>query len=358
MTAKVNFSEADWERIERDYTAWWAGELERPLLVMSGRKPGMEVPEFNRFLPNHPEKSPEAVCDMLDQACRATQHFGDGFPWVFINFGPGVLAAFVGAKVHRRPETIWFEPSEPREIKDITLVFDPDSEVWQRVVAITQAAVDYWDGRMAVSHTDLGGNLDVVASLRSTERLLTDLIDEPEEVERLVWAVKDAWCESYDRLATIIRTKCRGTVSWAQNWSSRQSYMLQCDFCYMISPAMFRRFVQPELAAVCNTLDDAFYHLDGPGALPHLDALLEIESLKGIQWIPGAGQREAAEWPDVLRRIREGGKLCQIHCSPEQALNVTRELGGRGFQFIIGGGFDADSAAAFIRDIERAVTPK
>ena len=55
-------------------------------------------------------------------------------------------------------------------------------------------------------------------------------------------------------------------------------------------PEMFERFVLPDLAACCDRLDHAFYHLDGKGELPHLDLLLSIDGLRGIQWIPGAGQ--------------------------------------------------------------------
>jgi hypothetical protein len=31
MPIDIRFTEEDWERIERDWNAWWAGELDRPL---------------------------------------------------------------------------------------------------------------------------------------------------------------------------------------------------------------------------------------------------------------------------------------------------------------------------------------
>jgi hypothetical protein len=75
---------------------------------------------------------------------------------------------------------------------------------------------------------------------------------------------------------------------------------------------MFDEFVKPELAATCRRFTNPFYHLDGVGELPHLDSLLEIEELKGIQWVPGAGERPETEWPEVYRKIRAAGKLIQI----------------------------------------------
>ena len=88
--------------------------------------------------------------------------------------------------------------------------------------------------------------------------------------------------------------------------------MLQCDFCYMIGPNMFDEFVKPELEMTCNKLEHAFYHLDGVGALPHLDSLLTIKALKGIQWVPGAGNPQSKDWPEVYRKIIKAGKRAQF----------------------------------------------
>ena len=69
---------------------------------------------------------------------------------------------------------------------------------------------------------------------------------------------------------------------------------------------------------------------------------------------PGAGNPPGDEWPDVLKRIRDAGKLCQIGVSPEGALNVVRQLGGKGFQFLVGGNMTPEEADAFLKDLERA----
>ena len=127
--------------------------------------------------------------------------------------------------------------------------------------------------------------------------------------------------------------------------------MLQCDFCYMIGPEMFAKFVLPELRASCKKLTNSFYHLDGPGALPHLDALLDIPELKGIQWVPGDGQPDITRWPEVYRKIRAAGKLIQIF--PGQAPRgwdaleiIADQIGSaKGIIMIAGGAMeDADKA--------------
>jgi hypothetical protein len=112
-------------------------------------------------------------------------------------------------------------------------------------------------------------------------------VDHPQEVDRLVKDITALWLRYYHELDSIIRPTCRGTSAWAPLWTTGRTYMLQSDFCYMISPAMFEHFVLPDLTAICRELDYAFYHLDGKGEIPHLDMLLSIDRLRGIQWIPG-----------------------------------------------------------------------
>jgi hypothetical protein len=36
---ELNFEPREWERLERDWNAWWEGELERPMVMIEGRVP-------------------------------------------------------------------------------------------------------------------------------------------------------------------------------------------------------------------------------------------------------------------------------------------------------------------------------
>lgn len=355
----LHFTEPDWERVERDTVAWWAGELDRPLIYLAAPDPDVRPPQFT-YLSNYPlEMSPEAVVDDYAPWIEGTRFYGDAFPWWWMNFGPGIMAGFLGAEVHsvtEPSETVWFTPMGETPIDKLTLTFDPNNVWWQRVVSLTEAAVARWDGLVAIGHTDLGGNLDVVASFRDTQQLAFDVIDHPEEVERLAAETTALWIRYYDALDDLIRPPCRGTTCWTPIWSPGKTYMLQCDFSYMISPAMFERFVMPDLVACCAHLDHGFYHLDGKGEIPHLDHLLSIDRLRGIQWIPGDGQPPPEKWLPLLKRIRDGGKLCQVFVTPEGARTIVRNLGGRGFLLVIDaddGFHDPERAQAFLRTLRQ-----
>jgi hypothetical protein len=122
----------------------------------------------------------------------------------------------------------------------------------------------------------------------------------------------------------------------------------------MISPRMFERYVLPEISTCCDALDYAFYHLDGKGQIPHLDLLLSLERLRGIQWVPGDGQPQAEHWLPLLQRIRQSGKLCQVYVSAKGALRIVRELGGKGFVLAINESLTPNQGTAFLDELRLA----
>lgn len=355
MSIQLHFTEEDWERFQQNWVLWWEGELERPLVMIEGIEvpPGVSLPEVHEFISNFPLDMPaEEVVARYQAHLEVRRFYGDAWPRWWINFGPGIVAGFLGAKVNSVPETVWFEPAEVVPISEIHPRYDPDNIWWRRIQDLTRTAVEMWGDQVSVSVTDLGGNLDILASLRTTEGLLTDLYDAPEEVERAVREITQLWLRYYDELYAIIKPAGRGTTCWAPIWSPGRCYMLQSDFAYMISPRMFERFVLPDLAACCEALDHGFYHLDGKGQIVHLDMLLSLERLRGIQWIPGDGQPPPECWLPLLKRIKDGGKRCQLFVSPEGARTIVRELGGRGFAFYIQKNMSAEEAHNFLRLLE------
>lgn len=356
MDLHLCFDESDWQRIERDYMAWWAHALQRPLVQIYGIEPDPNVvyPAVPRFTSNFPlDMSADEVISRVALRLEAARYYGDAFPQWWLNFGPGIAAGFLGARVHSVDETVWFEPQQLREPHALHLSYDPENIWWRRVLDLTRTATQAWGDRVQVCHTDLGGNLDILASFRTTQNLLYDLYDAPEEIERLIGEITPLWIRYYDELDAIIRPTCRGTTPWAPIWARGTTYMLQCDFSYMISPPMFERFAMPDLAACCQHLDYAFYHLDGRGEISHLDQLLAIDRLRGIQWIPGDGAPPPEDWPALLRRIIDGGKLCQLFVSPEGALQIVRTVGGKGMMFTINRAMSADEAESFLHQLAR-----
>ena len=93
---------------------------------------------------------------------------------------------------------------------------------------------------------------------------------------------------------------------------------------------MFREFFQPHIADFTDAMEYPMYHLDGKGAIAHLDALLEIKNLKAIQWEPGAGNREVTQWYDLIKKILAAGKSVQVFAEPEEIDDLVKTVGTKG----------------------------
>jgi hypothetical protein len=337
MTLNLNFPDGGWEKIAHNWSAWWAGELDRALVVLECVEPQHEsTPHYaSTFLGNFGLDIPvEKLLDIFVPRLQAIHYLGDAFPRFWPNFGPGIVAARAGARLHAVQDTTWFSPSFEGEITHLTVGRDEQDAWWQRVISITRAAVKRWGTQLSIGFTDLGGNLDILAHLRGTQQLLLDLLDAPGQVDRLVSETHRLWFECYEQLFQYTQNS-RGITCWGPCWSPGPGYLLQSDFSYMISPQMFERYVLPDLTACCQSLDYAFYHLDGKGQLLHLDMLLSMNRLRGIQWVPGDGQPQAEYWLPLIDRIRQGGKLCQVSVSAQGALTILRELGGQGLLLLV-----------------------
>ncbi|MEJ2251388.1 MAG: hypothetical protein P8Y70_12335 [Candidatus Lokiarchaeota archaeon] len=114
----------------------------------------------------------------------------------------------------------------------------------------------------------------------------------------------------YDKLQTIIEKYSDGCNSCIPLWCHKRYYPIQYDFAAMLSPKYFERFTLPDIKTQLESLDYSIYHMDGPRQIPHLDSILSISSLIGIQWVPGAGAEPAdnERWMSFYKKIQESGK--------------------------------------------------
>lgn len=326
----IDFSADRWDRVRRTYRQWWHGDLDRPVVtaVIEDRDPGRtkpDVPMLSQATCADLTIPAETIIDRIDYELSRRSFLGDSFPFFSMeHFGPGVIAAFLGGILDNSSGSVWFFPDADRHIADITFRFDPDNVWFRRICDLYTAGMERWQGQVLMGMTDLGGNLDILATFRPGEKLLLDLYDYPDEVKRLTREAHEAWHQYYNALDSLLQPVNPGYSDWSGIYSEGPSYMLQCDFCYMIGPDHFDEFVKPELAASSERLNGAFYHLDGIGQLVHLDSLLTITTILGVQWIPGAGKPDCAHWPEVYRKIQGAGKLIQI-IDGFDALNAVRK---------------------------------
>ncbi|MCF6287356.1 MAG: hypothetical protein L3K26_19565, partial [Candidatus Hydrogenedentes bacterium] len=70
------------------------------------------------------------------------------------------------------------------------------------------------------------------------------------------------------------------------------------------------------------TIGRGRFHRDGPQATKHIDALLEVPDIQGIQFTPGEGTPSALAWVDMFSKIQDKGRSLLVFCPPEEVLEL------------------------------------
>ncbi|WP_455620281.1 hypothetical protein [Eisenbergiella sp.] len=336
----IRFTEDDWARMKETYGKWWNQTLDRPIIKATLQKEvhGQgDIPLLSQATCHRLDISPEDVIERINAELEQQEYLGDAFPMInFDVFGPGIVAAFLGARLDNSSGNVWFHPTGDMELKDMHYEFQENNVWFCRIKDIYYAAAKKWKGNVLMGMPDLGGVMDILATLRGSENLLYDLYDEPDEVKRVSREIQNIWLRYYQEFADILMQTGPGFTDWTGLFCSEPSYVVQCDFSYMISPDMFREFVAEDLTQLCTHLPRTLYHLDGKGELPHLPQLLQIQQLDAVQWCPGDGAPRPMEWMDVYGQIRQSGKNMHILGDETDFRAIAGEVGAKGLYFNAG----------------------
>jgi 5-methyltetrahydrofolate--homocysteine methyltransferase len=335
--------------IKKHYNAFWDRTChERATLFLSVRTGAEEFP-----IPKDTDEQWAGIGYKLSEMewkRRNVSYAADGYPNMWVNLGPGVLSAMLGSGFKFAPDTVWFgEGSELGDLREVgNLALSPDAAMNRLVLDMTRAFCEAANGKFIVGITDIGGVMDVLASFRGTENLLYDLYDNPNDVDYARNVLDALWERAFAESYAILEAANKGAMTaWIPIWCSKRWFPLQCDFSAMISPDSFKRFVLPSIERHAKYLDHSIYHLDGPGELPHLDALLAIPELDGIQWVPGAGNLSAGDpaWFPVYEKIQRARKNIVVTetLTKEQMLFLFENLSQEGL-FICSGAESIEEA--------------
>ena len=332
--------------IERFDRFWKGEETDRPVLFITAPKdcpdtsvppPSIPRPE-DRVLPQH-------MLASTRHWLAQTAFLAEGYPHVFMNFGPGILHACIGGDADLSHwDTTWF-PQFLSDIRDFErLRFDPDGKWWSAIRGATNALLDELGEDLVVSLTDIGGTADVLASAVGTEQLLLDVAERPEVVKRAVDHCHTLWMQAYEDNCSWFARRQDVTTPWWPVLSRGRTYMTQCDFNAMISPKLFAELFADELGEIYRELDNGAFHLDGIGTEVHVPALLAQKGLRCIQWVPEPGT-SALKHAKMLREIQEAGVSITFGMSPEEVEIACREFDHRRLMLNIACDSEAEARA-------------
>ena len=273
-----------------------------------GVQPHADIPEPKPYKDlNQRWFDPEWRAEYLDWYVAHSSLMADMLPVANTQLGPGSLAAILGGVFEGGEDTIWIHPN-PNYTDDIT--FDPNHPNWLLHKDLLRACKKKAQGHYYVGMPDLMEGLDVLAAMKGTDKVLLDTVMQPEVLEQQMQQINDIYFRVFDELYDIIREGDEMAFCYFSSWAPGKMSKLQSDISTMISIDDYRRFVQPFIREQCQKIDYTLYHLDGVGAMHHLDALLEIKELNAIQWTPGVGEPQGGspKWYDLYKKILAGGK--------------------------------------------------
>lgn len=349
----IQFTRERYDKIEKDFELWWEHKLERPIIQVTLTNMSKAL-TGDFFGSNYRKEILEAIYDMdasveeavqrMDDAYSSVEFYGDAFP-VFYMRPTGVLGGYLGQQhnINRDLGTVWFHNKKMSLEEAEALCLDRDCSLFKRSIALTKQVQEHFKGLVAVGVPDLGGVYDILASICDSNDLLLDLCIEEDAVKKAAWNIHKQFKEAYeDFFGAIDLKKIPGYTCWATMLSQKPYFVLQNDFSAMISADMFDDFYLPILEKECQYIPRTIYHLDGPGAVRHLDSILTIPELDGVQWINGAGAPGLDQWPDIYRKIRAAGKLCQVFINGAEELHYIDDVvelfgGTEGLCFICSG---------------------
>ncbi len=262
----------------------------------------------------------------------STRYLAEAVPFHYVDFGSSAMAAALGARMEFVDrETVWAYPTFGSIEEVAEIVLDRSNRYYRLLRELTVLSSESAARHHFTTLFALGAPGDTTAALYGTERLLIDMIERPASVERAMERMKRIWIECFDEFNGLIgRAGNDGAVGWAGVWAPGTTFPIQEDFSYMISPEMYRRFCLPHIADMTEAMAYPMYHLDGVGAIPHLDALLELGRLRVIQWVPGAGREDLAQWHGLIRRILETGRSVQLFARAEEIDPLIDAVGATG----------------------------
>lgn len=297
----------DFEALRQRWQNWWehTGDVS-DMVLGTLPKPGTES--------EPPPDAMELLSDSIDSFGDRLEHWvnsriftGDTVPGFVLCFGADHFAGLLGAEMTADPvnRTTWITPCVS-DWQKAELRVDWGSRIAARTLECVRALRKRFDGEILISPPHLQGNLDCLAALRGVQPLLFDLVDSPDEVKLALERVNAAFREVIRVFREEFATGEFGSVNRHGLYAPGISGLLQCDFSCMISPEMFREFVLPGLRAEAEAVDYAEYHLDGPDALVHIDALAEVKKIRVVQYQPGAALLNR-DWRDVYRKLDSVG---------------------------------------------------
>jgi len=281
-------------------------------------------------------------------------YLGDTLPVHWPNLGPEVFSTFYGCPLEFGDYgTSWSSPILHDWSDAGSLQLDWNHPYLHKLLEMTDSLLAAGKDTFIVGMPDWHPGGDCIAAFRDPMNLAVDMHDNREAVKALLPRITADYFQVYDYFYAKLRAAGQPISTWLTLVSDDKYYIPSNDFSIMISTEMFEDVFVPGLIEECRFLDRSIYHLDGPGALRHLDTILAIDELDALQFVPGAGNEDYARWVDVYRCAQAAGKAIEVFCAFSELEDVMETLDPHGVYLYVNGVPSVEAAQAMLHRLER-----
>lgn len=298
----------DRKEFDNRWRAYWQKENhERPVMTVfapSGKAEQNPLPDIDCSAKDR-YVNPDIVIPAFKREIANTYYAAEDYPMFCPNVGTDVVAGIAGSELIYAPETVWAKSFVDDWDALSPMKFDENNEYFKYAFELTKAAIKACDNDFIIGNTDIHAGLDAMSAIRGSENLCFDYIDNREKLFSRIDELFEIEKELFTRIDDEIRKSGQNGCSSRMYiyHPDRKRYVTSCDVSCMISPDDFEELVIPNLMKEIALFEYSIYHLD---------RLLKIDELKGVQWVPGAGSPPVRYQLDIMKKIQDAGKLLTV----------------------------------------------
>jgi hypothetical protein len=301
------------ERLLERHKAFWRGEGEKPLVMVSPYTP-LAASEGIPLADGSRTKDGQYITPEIIDPHRFYE--GDGDPVSPINGDfivgttpPGMCwtEAMVGCPIRVVTGGVWAESffDDWERIGDLAM----DERWLEKLVEFTEFLVQRAEGRYPIGHPLFRGPIDMMAAALGHEEICLAFIERPADAEAFLSICADIFIRAAETRLNLLPQFYGGYLSDFGLWAPGTVLRTQVDNGVLFSPKIYGRQILPQDRRVIERFEYPLIHLHS-GCLHIIDHLLEVEALKAIQVsIDYPGGPLATEIMPILGKILQRKSL-------------------------------------------------
>ena len=270
------------------------------------------------------------------ESLKGTTFLAETFPVFWPNLSAVVYNLFLGQEARFDDVTVWVTPCVEDLEKPPELRVQWDNIYFRTVEAMTRRALELAEGRFLVGYTDMYAGVDCTLGLRGMEQMCLDVLFQPDALRRLINMAWQEYPAVYQHFDQMLKSHGQLSITW-MNLPSRETFnVLACDFATNISREHFDAVCMPILRREASLFTHNVFHVDGRGVARHIDSILTLPNLVGVQWVQGYGAAQPIlQWIPLIEKIQQAGKSVIVDLQPEELEPFMRRVDPRGIMLWI-----------------------